>query len=155
MTETGIEQSEPLVVADPELMVPEGRRFWLDDDMFDKADRNGNPIPSFKVKEVSTMFFGKSPDWLRWRMRPNDKRTKDKVTGEVTVTKGDHPDGFFILDGEPLVFKRTGPGARYFTLADIERMAHALAQDGAIDGRTLTLVTRMVVTCARLHGVTA
>lgn len=155
MSETAFDQSEPLVVADPELMtLPEGQRFFLDDSMF-PLDKSGIPVPTFKVKEVAEVFFGKSVDWLRWRMRPDDKRVKDKVTGEVTVIPGEHPDGFFILDGEPLEFKRTDPGARYFTLADIERMAHALAQGGHIDGARLALVTKMVVTCARLHGVTA
>lgn len=148
MTDTEIEQSEPMVVADPDMLLPDGQRFYLDPDTTPS-------FPRFKVKEVAEIFFGKSDDWLRWRMRPNDKRVKDKVTGKTTVIKGDHPDGFFILDGVPLEFKRTGPGARYFTLSDIERMAHALAQGGHIDGQRLTLVLRMVVTCARLHGVSA
>lgn len=155
MTETGIEQSEPLVIADPELLtLPEGRRFWLDDSMF-PLDKKGKPIPTFKAKEVAEVFFGKSVDWLRWRMRSNDKRVKDPATGRTKVIKGDHPDGFFLLDGDPMDFKRTDPGARFFTLADIERMAHALAQGQHIDGQTLTYTIRMVVTCARLHGVVA
>jgi hypothetical protein len=153
MTDPLLDQSEPLVVADPEnLTLPEGQRFFLDDSMF-PLDKRNKPVPTFKVKEVAEVFFGKSVDWLRWRMRPDDKRVKDKVTGEITVIPGDHPDGFFILDEQPMDFKRTGPGARYFTLADIERMAVALAQGGHIDGARLALVIRMVVTCARLHGV--
>ncbi len=153
MTDTDIDQGEPLVVADPELLtLPEGQRFFLDDDMF-PLDKRGVPTPAFKSKETAEIFFGKSVDWLRWRMRSNDKRVKDKDTREVTVVKGDHPDGFFLLDGEPLEFKRTGPGSRYYTLADIERMAVALAQEGSIDGQRLSLTTRMVVTCARLHGI--
>lgn len=149
-----VEQSEPLVIADPELLAPEGKQFWFDDAMFE-TDRSGMPYPNFKAKEVATIFFGRSVDWLRWRMRPNDRRVVDKETGESKVVPGDHPDGYFVLDGKPLEFKRTGPNARYFTLADIEKMAHALAQGGHIDGATLTLVVRMAVTCGRLHGVIA
>lgn len=150
---TGV-ASEPLIVADPEMMVvPGGRRFWLDDSMFE-VGKDGMPIPTFRVKDVAVVFFGKSDDWLRWRMRPDDKKVTDKETGEVTIVKGDYPEGYFVLDGEVMDFKRTEKNARYFTLADIERMAHALAQGGHIDGARLALVTRMVVTCARLHGVT-
>ncbi len=155
MTDTDTDQGEPLVVADPELLsLPEGQRFWLDDSMF-PLDKHGVPAPAFKSKEVAEIFFGKSVDWLRWRMRSNDKRVKDKETKKVTVIKGDHPDGFFLLDGKPLEFKRTDPGARYYTLADIEKMACALAQEGSIDGQRYSLVVKMVVTCARLRGVIA
>jgi hypothetical protein len=135
-------------------MLPEGKRFWLDDTDF-PLDKEGLPTPTFKVKEVAEVFFGKSDDWLRWRMRPNDRRVRNPETGEVELVPGDHPDGYFILDGSPMEFKRTESGARYFTLADIERMATALAQGGHIDGARFTLVIKMVVTCARLHGVTA
>ncbi len=153
MTPSDIDQGEPLVVADPEMLaLPEGQRFWLDDDMF-PLDKDGLPSPSFKPKETAEAFFGKSVDWLRWRMRSNDKKVTSKESGLTTLVKGDHPLGFFLLDGEPMEFKRTDPGARYFTLADIERMAVALAQEGSIDGQRLSLTTRMVVTCARLHGV--
>lgn len=161
MTDTLTEQSEPLIVADPEtLALPEGQRFFLSDDMFPK-DKTDHPVPRFKVKEVADVFFGKSPDWLRWRLRPDDRKVKGpdgeylrNDDGTFVMEKGDHPEGYFILDGEKMDFKRTEPGARYFTLADIERMAHALAQGGHIDGATLSLVVRMVVTCAKLHGIT-
>lgn len=150
-----VPQSEPLVVADPELMsIPDGRRFWLDDSMF-PLDKDNMPIPNFRVKDVAVVFFGKSDDWLRWRMRPDDKRVKDKETGKTTIVKGKYPEGYFVLDNEVMEFKRTESDARYFTLADIERMAHALAQGGHIDGARLALVTKMVLTCARLHGVKA
>lgn len=149
MTETTQtpETSEPLVVVDVDLLTPPDRRFWLDPETIPDT-------PTFKVKEVAQIFFGKSVDWLRWRMRPDDKRVTDPRTGKTKVIPGEHPEGFFVLDGVPLEFGRTASNSRYFTLADIERMVHALLQQGSIDGRTANLSMRMVVTCARLHGIT-
>ena len=132
--------TEPLVVADPEMLVPRGQRFLLDDKMFER-DSKGMPIPSLRVTEVAKIFFGQSDDWLRWRMRSN--------------TNAEHTEGDFVLDGEPLEFKRTDSNSRYFTLADVERMAHALLQTGVIDGARATRVVTMVKTCAQLHGVIA
>lgn len=145
------EPTEPMVVADPDLILPKGRKFFLDDSMFSEG-KDGVIVPNFKVKEAAKVFFGKSDDWLRWKMRPRNRRITNPETGEVEILPGDRPDGAFVLDGKPLEFKRTGPNARYFTLADIERMAHALAQSGDIDGQALIHITRMVVSCARLHG---
>jgi hypothetical protein len=147
-------QPEPLVIASPELLAPpRGERFWTYDSMF-KPDKNGRLYPHFSVQEVAKFFFGNGPDWLRWRMRPDDKKIKDEQ-GNVTIIKGKYPDGYFILDGKPMEHKRTEAGARYFTLADIERMAHALAQGGHIDGAQLSNIVVLVKTCAKVYGVTA
>lgn len=132
-------QPEPLVVAEPEnIAPPQGRRFWLDDSMF-ATDRKGLLTPRFSVQAVAQVFFGNGPDWLRWRMRPDPDNGR--------------PDGYFLLDGKPLTIKRTDAGARYFTLADVERMATALAQEGAIDGLQLSNIVMMVKYCARIHGI--
>ena len=55
---------------------------------------------------------------------------------------------YWQASDDNLDFKRTESGARYFTLADVERMAHALAEGQRIDGATFALSLRMVVTCA-------
>lgn len=139
-------ESEPLLLTNNEqIRPPDGSRFWLSDDMF-LLDDKGLPRPRFSVQEVSKCFFGKGSDWLRWRSRPDPK--------------GKHPDGFFVLDGKPLDVKRL-PGknkgeentARYYTLADVEKMAHALAQQGAIDGGQLANIILMVKVCARIWGI--
>jgi hypothetical protein len=114
-----------------------------------RVDKDGMPIPSFPVKVVAQVFFGQNSDWLRWRMRPD---APSKKTGEQRF-----PDGYFVLDGEPLEFKRKptdhdATTARYFTLADIERMGAALAQQSLIDGTKLAHIVLMVRTCARLYG---
>jgi hypothetical protein len=155
-------EPEPMVLAQPELLLPEGQRFWTDDSMFFE-DKNGLLSPHFSVQEVSKVFFGNGADWLRWRMRPDDRKVKDPETGEwkrnedgsYVMEKGDYPDGYFVLDGEPMTFKRTKAGSRYFTLADIERMGHALAQGGHIDGAQLTNIVVLVKTVAKVYGITA
>lgn len=145
-------QAEPLVVADPELVNQFGR-FVVDDSMF-RPDKDGLLFPHFSVQEVAKTFFGNGPDWLRWRMRPDDKRVK-QPDGSVLVVKGKYPEGYFILDGKKIEPKRTDAGARYFTLADVERMAHALAQGGHIDGAQLQNIVVLVKTLAKVYGALA
>jgi hypothetical protein len=114
---------------------PPGRRFWVEDDMLPIQD--GKPYPHYTVHEFAKVFLGKGPEWVRWRHRPT----------------ADNPDGKFILDGVPLVIKRTDSDNRYYTLADVERMGHALAQQGEIDGSQLLMMLMLVKWEARLYGV--
>lgn len=86
--------------------------------------------PLFAISEVAKMFFARSPHWIRWRER-----------------KGD-----FNLDGEDVSGGRTQTGLRKYTLADIEKIAHALAEKGAINGAQLNTVLLLVQTEARLWG---
>lgn len=143
---------EPMVVVDREMLIPQGQRFLLEERMF-RTDSKGRPIPSLKVSEVSKIFFGQSDDWLRWRMRSDTTFEIDPETGKEIEVEGNWPHGFFVLDGKPLVFRRTPSNARYFSLADVERMAHALAQQGAISGGKMSHVLTMVKACAEMYGV--
>lgn len=127
---------EPLVVASPDLISPPDRRFWTDETM---------DHPRYSVSEVAKFFFAKGPDWLRWRENPQPPPGKTREEME-------YPDGWFILDGEKLEPKRTDAGARYYRLWDVERMAHALAQNEAIDGSVLQRVIRLIKTEAELYG---
>lgn len=117
---------------DPEV----GLSFFLWDSMFER-DKDGLPFPNYTVQETSKLFFGKSSDWLRWRYRPANN----------------YPDGYFMLGDTRLEPKRTESGNRYYTLADIERMAHALAKNNAIDGAQLSIILQIVLLQARLHRV--
>lgn len=177
-----VEFTGPIVLSSDDLSPRDGRNYFLDDSDFKIDDKHGMHIPNFAVQEVAKCFFGREADWLRWRMRPdkakqsrrcpdcagegkilgkNGSRTRKCPTckGEGTVVPPQtYPDGCFILDGKPMEFKRkpspTGSEtARYFTLADIERMAHALAQQGIIDGTRLSLIVLQVQACARTWGV--
>lgn len=86
--------------------------------------------PVFTVSEVAKVFFARSPHWVRWRERK----------------------GFFTLDGEDVGGQRTDEGARRYNLADIEKMAHALAEKGAINGAQLTNALLLVQTEAKIYG---
>lgn len=124
-----------------------GLSFYLWDDMFSTTS-TGQPLPNFSVQEAAKTFFGKGPDWLRWRYRPANN----------------YPDGYFVLTGLPqgpdhkpvrivLTPKRNEKGIRYYTLADVERMAHALAQNQAIDGAILANILEIVLNVSRLYEV--
>lgn len=113
-----------------------GMVFFLWDHMFGQ-NANGIPQPAYTVQETSKFFFGRGSDWLRWRYRPAT----------------DYPDGYFVLKGVILEPKRTETGNRYYTLADIERMAHALAENDAIDGEQLSVIIQLVLLQARVHRV--
>jgi hypothetical protein len=97
------------------------------------------PKPTFTVAEVSKVFFAQDPDWLRWRLKKSAQ----------------NPHGFFVLDGKPLPERRTTtstPGFRYYTLADVEKMAHALCQNGAIAGAELVHIITIVKAMLILYG---
>ncbi len=113
-----------------------GREFFTWDNMFQR-DGEGMPLPRYTVQETAKLFFAKGPDWLRWRYRPANH----------------YPSGYFVLDGTVLDPKRTEKGNRYYTLADIERMAHALVENNAIDGEQLSVIIQIVLLQARLHRV--
>ena len=145
------EQAEPMLVT-PSAVIrddlnPPDRDFWVYDDMCIK-DKSGIPVPNYSVQDAAKVFFARSADWLRWRGRPVHPHKEDQP-----CTSRCHPDGYFVLDGVKIEEKRTEAGARVYTLADIERMAHALAQKEALDGRALTNVIMIVKWQARLYGV--
>jgi len=113
-----------------------GISFYLWDTMFPTSGA-GMPRPVYTVQETAKLFFGKGSDWLRWRYRPADN----------------YPHGYFVLNGVRLEPKRTEKGNRYYTLADIERMAYALVENHAIDPDHLAVVLQLVLLQARLYRV--
>lgn len=134
----------PIVVAsEDEMRLAPDQRFWTEESMF-RQDKFGLPHPRFTVQETAKFFFGRGPDWLRMRMKPDTKKVTDPKTKEVQVTVRRFPRGAFVLDGEPMVFRRTEAGAHYFTLADIERMGHALTQNGVLPPEQLLNVLSLV-----------
>lgn len=136
----------PTAVVQDDLNPPD-QDFWVYDDMCE-TDKVGVAVPNFSVQDTAKFFFARSADWLRWRGRPVHPHKKGAACNERC-----HPYGYFVLDGEPITIKRTEAGARVYTLADVERMAHALAQNGALDGNTLTNVIMLVKWVARLYKV--
>ena len=181
MTEDALALEENALTA-WEVIQPADRRFWLYDEMF-AVDKKGMEVPRFSVQEVAKNFFGEGADWLRWRMRPDqprllqctackrsgvvDGKTCPACNGEGSIKRpAKHPDGFFILDGKPLEFKRVvmdsenpkaadpnAVTARYYTLADVERMGHALLQQEVITEDRLASIILAVRSCAYLYGI--
>lgn len=94
---------------------------------------NGVPAtaeqPRLTTKEVATIFFARSPHWLRAleRMWP-------KGQGPARVG-------------------RTEAGARAYTLADIEAIAHAAAQAGRIDMKRLRAIIAALASVAAIWGI--
>lgn len=120
--------TEPLVIADPALLFPEGQQFWTTPEMV-----NGQGRPVFTISVVAEVFFARSVHWARLMQRK----------------------GWMVLDGEPLEIPTTTAGAKAFRLYDIERMAHALAENGGIDGQQLSRTVLLVKTVAQNYGFIA
>jgi hypothetical protein len=151
-------KTKPIVVADPDNKAGGTGKdgFVFHDENFrivkvkvkvdGKPTVEERPIPYFSVQDVAKFFFGRTADWLRWRYQSDEKT--DKKTGKVTPAR--HPDGFFVLDGVPLKPKTSVHGYRYYTLADVERMAHALARNEAIDGDELNDVMTIIKANAKI-----
>lgn len=109
---------------------PYGRDHWLSDD---KMPKNKNDVvkPMLSVSVVGQVFFGHSGDWLR-RL---------------------HKLGDVKLDGRLFEPKRTDAGDRYYTLADVERLAEALLQSGKIDGMQYIAAIHILRWVAFQYGV--
>lgn len=145
MARTG-SKAQPLIIADPDHYGDEGfiaKPEWFEEKHIPQADGSVKvvlPKPNFTVAEVSKVFFGEDPDWLRWRLKKSEE----------------NPDGFFVLDGQPIPERRVQNGSkygfRYYTLTEIEMMAHALAQNGAISGQRLTHIMGIVKNMLKLYG---
>lgn len=114
-----------------------GIAFYMWDTMFPRSGA-GMPRPTYTVQETAKLFFGKGSDWLRWRYRPAEPH---------------YMHGYFVLNGILLEPKRTEAGNRYYTLADIERMAYALVENHAIDPEQLGLIIQMVLIQAKLNHI--
>jgi hypothetical protein len=143
-----VDNIKRVILADPDIMEPpDGEFFFYDEqfpkdrkDVYEEGDKKGRPIPNYSINEVAKFFFGRNAQWMRWRYS-SDARVSP-ITGKPNVPK--HPDGYFVLDGKPLLPKVSPSGQRYYTLADVERMAHALAQNRVISGLELQDVLRLL-----------
>lgn len=125
-----------VIPAMPGSVQPPGRRFWITDEMA-PGDRAGAPKPWFSTHTVATVFLGRSPAWLRVRMRKSEE----------------YPQSMLVLDGKPIDIHRSSSDDRQFSLADIERTVHALYLLGDITEERFAGAIMMVLWCARQHGL--
>jgi hypothetical protein len=95
---------------------------WLFPKQFEATKPGAVVRPTYVVAEVAKFFFARSGAWLRAK------------------------EGKATLDGEPLVdfLGRARGERREYTLFDIERVAHALADSGFITGERLRLALRLL-----------
>jgi hypothetical protein len=89
-------------------------------------DEDGMPKPGFSTNTVATAFTGRSSAWLRVKMRGIPE----------------FPDVY-----------RSPSDARWFSLADIERAAHALHQADVITDDRLAGIIMVTLWCARLYDL--
>lgn len=89
--------------------------------------------PVYSTEEAAC-FFGKSPQWLYWGMKPR--------------VEGEDPTGgglFYYPDGRPIEPQRIGKkGIRRFTLDVIKDMSVALYQRGTIKPDELKEIIRRI-----------
>lgn len=90
--------------------------------------------PLFTVSEMAKVFFARTNHWIRW-LEQNDKLMLDR------------PDGERVEVG----LRRNDKKGRVYTLSDIEEIAHALAQNGAITGSQLRLTLLLVKVQAQMN----
>jgi hypothetical protein len=86
--------------------------------------------PTYSVAEVGKFFFARPASWVRHLER----------------------SGRFTLDGKPIEITRTENGRRSYTLPDVEKMAHALAQQGMLSGEQLLNVLLQIQQSAKVWG---
>ncbi len=95
----------------------------------DATPENGGP--TFTISEIAKFFFGRSAHWVRWRERT----------------------GAFTYEGKPVGIHRTPKGARMYDLADVEKMAHALAGEHHITAEELLNILKLVLIEGKVWGV--
>lgn len=86
--------------------------------------------PTYSISEVGKFFFAHPASWVRHLERT----------------------GKFSLDGQPIDITRTENGRRVYTLPDVEKMAHALAQNGYLSGEQLVNVLLQIQQQAKVWG---
>lgn len=116
---------EPMIIGDPELVSKAESDYWTTPEMFDAA----REWPSFRTSEVGKCFFGMSPGWVR------------KYVGRGFQTDGEVFQTLLSRNGRDHIWR----------LYDIERWAHALAENRIISGQQLELTIGIVIAVARLH----
>lgn len=135
------------------------------------TDLDLNNAPTFSTREVSTLFFQRSPDWLRWRERqgyfkaPVEPAAPKPLNADLVDEFINHANvGIAALDdvvamlGEseevlldlPVNDQDVNParnelGTKRYSYLDIEKLAHNLCAHGAIH------VTRLMIALAILR----
>jgi hypothetical protein len=92
------------------------------------ANEAAHPIMSVGV--VAELFFFKTSHWMRLQQKDNK----------------------LLYNGKQIEIPRTRYNARFYTLKEVELIAHALAQNGVISGLHAAQVLMAVSALAKIHG---
>lgn len=122
--------TDRIVVVNEAIMTPDNRPYWVMPEVLAAIPN----LPMFSIGVVAQAFFGMHPDTLRYWVWREIKK------------------GGPILDGNRMEIRSNGK-YRIYSIADVERLAHALAQAGYIDGERLGRIILMVKTNAQMFGV--
>lgn len=135
----------------------------IDPDTFITADVADDAGPKFSVGEMSKFFFLRGSYWVRWLDRKAAEGSgcpKCDGTGRLAVHHKDGSEGSRRCprcEGAGKVpwpdwgeARRTESGARYYTLSDIEALAHKVAQQGIITPADLRLTLLLVKVQAQM-----
>lgn len=127
---------------DPSLVFVDGR---IDVDRFVTDSFDSSREPHYTISEMGKFFFNRTTGWVRWRERRG---------GFILGAVEDPETRFWVPVAGSVVYgtSRTPEGARYYTLADVEGIAHALAEKSLISGTQLHLAVLAVHTEARIFG---
>lgn len=147
MTKAPQEKSQPAVYTDPRLMTS-GE--WMLEESMIPTDKKDMPFPMYRTRQVAEIFFGRKSSWFYFTMEPHKFAGRDEDGKEIRKRTG---DTWLRLDGEPLGIRRDKLNQRYYSLADVERIVHALAQNRRIDGATMQRALLIVKTIAQQHGI--
>lgn len=117
----------------------------IDPDHWVTEDFDSSGGPHYTVGEFAKFFFDRTAAWIRWR--------EQRGFFILDATKDDEHEMWVPTDkSEIFGLNRTEVGARYYTLRDVEGIAHALAQKGAINGAQLNLAIATVKVQAQTFG---
>lgn len=102
-------------------------------------------VPHFSVGEVACIAFAGELNWLKHQLKGRPYR----------VASGQTKNWPLLLNGKPLEFRSVRRGGavppKRYTLPDIERLAWALYERGAIDGLEAQRVSQIVLAIAQQY----
>jgi hypothetical protein len=127
--------------------------------MLEGVDTTEHPL--FTVSEMASFFFARSAHWVRWLEKCHFHSSKGGQRTTCTVAPIDHTPKMraahqhtwrFLYEGELLSAQRTASHSRKYDLALVEKITHALALNGTIDGRQLHQALLLVKVLAEMYG---
>lgn len=122
--------TDRIIIVNEAIQTPDNRPYWIIPDVLRGIE---NP-PEFSTGGVSKIFFATHPATFRYWLWKEESK------------------GGPILDGSRIEIEQRD-GYRVYSIEDVEKLAHAFARAGYIDGDRLGKIVLMVKTCAQMYGI--